>query len=659
MAMRMQHKAIVAAGLSDAPRVPVVSVSLNSSSSRCTRLVCRAKYGYEEETRRPSRGGRGARDYDDDDFSSKRRGGKGKSQRSMDDEGSYVEEYEEQIFINGQPASTETSAAAAVVDDDRPRFTQVDIPEDDEEMQEEAGGRPERGSRYGSREGYGNRQGQGQGNGRRPQRSFNGPRGEGGQNRGYQQRGEGGGYQQRGEGGGYQQRGEGGSGEERGEGGRRYGGQRGPRGEGRQGGAEGEGGRRWIGLTPEQLAARETVNKAIAGAEGWRALSHVVTTQGSNLDAEHVSQILFRLARGNRPADPNDRPDYDSLLSSLLGWVLALLPTYRPRQVSQTLYSLARLELWNSEVMTGLVESSTRQMGNFNSQGYSNMIWALARLNYNPGQQWLNSFMYGATKYMREFSAMDLANMASGMSKLGAVPTPEWAAAFWGVSANQAGRFSGLEFINLVMAVGTLAKDAGCQPPQEWVDAMFSANVARVRESTKIPDLTRTLWALSNLSAKPSKEWMDSAWRAYAQQAMYASPSDLGNICLYMGRYLAHPAPADVADRVARNTVKIYNRVSGDELASIAYLLAVSGYKANDRWTDDLVIAAKKLLPTCSLMGLEMLYNALPQLGSGYRLNETVAEAATRYNDLLAQQQQAVDAAQQQQQQPEEVVAAA
>lgn len=43
------------------------------------------------------------------------------------------------------------------------------------------------------------------------------------------------------------------------------------------------------------------------------------------------------------------------------------------------------------------------------------------------------------------------------------------------------------------------------------------------------------------------------------------------------------------------------------------------------RWLDDVVIYVKNMLPNCSLVGLEMVYNALPLLGSGYRLNEVRA----------------------------------
>lgn len=56
-------------------------------------------------------------------------------------------------------------------------------------------------------------------------------------------------------------------------------------------------------------------------------------------------------------APPSQRPrvasgdaQFDGLLSALLGWVLALLPTFRPRQTATCMYALGRLELNSPEV---------------------------------------------------------------------------------------------------------------------------------------------------------------------------------------------------------------------------------------------------------------------------------------------------------------------
>ena len=55
-----------------------------------------------------------------------------------------------------------------------------------------------------------------------------------------------------------------------------------------------------------------------------------------------------------------------------------------------------------------------------------------------------------------------------------------------------------------------------------------------------------------------------------------------------------------------------------------------SWIQGSERNIDDLVYTLKLKLPDCTVSGLEMVYNALPSLGSGYRLNETVTEAANR-----------------------------
>jgi tartrate dehydratase alpha subunit/fumarate hydratase class I-like protein len=68
---------------------------------------------------------------------------------------------------------------------------------------------------------------------------------------------------------------------------------------------------------------------------------------------------------------------------------------------------------------------------------------------------------------------------------------------------------------------------------------------------------------------------------------------------------------------------------------------------------DEFLIAIKQKLPTCSATGLNNIISALPAMGSGYRLNEVVREAVSRYDALMSAQQYsgaaAVEAADQQQ----------
>ena len=47
------------------------------------------------------------------------------------------------------------------------------------------------------------------------------------------------------------------------------------------------------------------------------------------------------------------------------------------------------------------------------------------------------------------------------------------------------------------------------------------------------------------------------------------------------------PAPTSVAERFAQNVEGTFQTISGDELAAVAYLLAISGYKGKDKCVDD------------------------------------------------------------------------
>lgn len=62
-----------------------------------------------------------------------------------------------------------------------------------------------------------------------------------------------------------------------------------------------------------------------------------------------VPQLQMQRDRAPRQDSP-DYADYMALQSTLLGYILALMPTFRPRQSSAVLNSMARLDLWNEEV---------------------------------------------------------------------------------------------------------------------------------------------------------------------------------------------------------------------------------------------------------------------------------------------------------------------
>lgn len=225
---------------------------------------------------------------------------------------------------------------------------------------------------------------------------------------------------------------------------------------------------------------------------------------------------------------------------------------------------------------------------------------------------------------------------------------------------------------------------AGQQPPQQWVDKVFghyveteaersvraaalqasyqqqlnelarqqmtAADDAKLealppkptlseRQLPRIQLINKMLYTLSNLSCKPSPAWFAAVVDAWRRQMQYCSASDVGNIALYLGRYLSVPVSTSMCGTLLREVTRGSNAQGfrGDDLAAIAYLLSASRFKGSEKEIDDFVYTLKQRLHECNLSSLELVYNALPSLGSGYRLNETVTEAANRYNDMAAQ----------------------
>lgn len=66
-----------------------------------------------------------------------------------------------------------------------------------------------------------------------------------------------------------------------------------------------------------------------------------------------ICNPTLQASKTERPQDAEGSQGFDALLASLLGWVLALLPTLRPRQTCMCLVALGRLALYNKEVRMG------------------------------------------------------------------------------------------------------------------------------------------------------------------------------------------------------------------------------------------------------------------------------------------------------------------
>lgn len=428
-------------------------------------------------------------------------------------------------------------------------------------------------------------------------------------------------------------------------------------------------------LSFEQRAAYREVRDAINSCNNWRELASVIEAKSSIMDAENISNVMVLLTWDGRPQDPEERAGFDSFLSTLMGWCLALMPTFAPHQTVKVLSSMAKLELYSEELIGNLTEKIIEQLGAFKNQEYGQIAEAFVRLGVTPDARFVAEFCTKTLPSVPNWFHDSLGSVLSFFVRTGVVPNPDWMEAATGAYANRARFFGREHFVDLLVLMGTTAKETGWQPSQELLDRVLEGSKQLIspqprdqrfggrgsqggdKESESgdrkqgrwqpkvktvlVSDYTRLLWALSNFNARPNRDWYANLYASLSRQQMYWTPEDIGAQAMYLGRYLQAPVTKDMADRLQRyltnpGQVKL---LGADGAASLMYLLAISGVKPSEKWLDDMVIEMKTMLPEYSVLGLEMVYNGLPLLGSGFRLNEFLTDAANRYNELVAAEQ--------------------
>jgi hypothetical protein len=57
------------------------------------------------------------------------------------------------------------------------------------------------------------------------------------------------------------------------------------------------------------------------------------------------------------------------------------------------LHALASLDITDREVVAALVDGAGPRLPAFDAQGLANMLWALAKLEYQPPAGWLQTYL--------------------------------------------------------------------------------------------------------------------------------------------------------------------------------------------------------------------------------------------------------------------------
>ncbi|GIM16050.1 hypothetical protein Vretimale_18669, partial [Volvox reticuliferus] len=176
-----------------------------------------------------------------------------------------------------------------------------------------------------------------------------------------------------------------------------------------------------------------------------------------------------------------------------------LQPACLPADVSMSLWALATLRLppagYCPQLMPAVERYSLSRLAAFPEQELSNLVWAMARLQYSPGQEWVRHLYDVIARLLPELRPQALSTVLYGLAQMGQRPEAEWLDA---ILPYVRARLRWFPPQSLALTIHALAV-MGCRPPDSWL-ASFHAQLddyrgqldmrvrSKVREAYRLMD---------------------------------------------------------------------------------------------------------------------------------------------------------------------------
>lgn len=253
--------------------------------------------------------------------------------------------------------------------------------------------------------------------------------------------------------GGYSRGGEGGQ-----RGGYRQGGQRGPR---SMDGSMDENQPPQRQLSPEA----QRMNQAIETAASWRELQRVLESAGGGGEALDPFQLVAMLGRAVRlpapgPNEPDNLADYQGFVASVYGWLLSKMDQARSGQLCRALMAVARLGLYNAELVDALLARTEKQLHSFLDEEVAMLVEAMATLGLVPSPTLADQLLRRTQGRLPNYRARSLAALITNLPRLGITLPPEWLAAYAETALANIREFNAGDYSSLVVGLAS----AGWRP---------------------------------------------------------------------------------------------------------------------------------------------------------------------------------------------------
>lgn len=148
----------------------------------------------------------------------------------------------------------------------------------------------------------------------------------------------------------------------------------------------------------------------------------------------------------------------------------ALLPTrlagYSPRQVANTLHSMAALRQRDRPAVLALLAAAAPQLASFGPQELSNTLWSLGELRLKPPADWWPAFYSASQPLLARMQPCELAVALWALPRVAAPPPPPgWAGAALRAATAQLPSYTPQNIANLLSGLVHLLPAAPAMPP--------------------------------------------------------------------------------------------------------------------------------------------------------------------------------------------------
>ena len=353
----------------------------------------------------------------------------------------------------------------------------------------------------------------------------------------------------------------------------------------------------------------EAANKVVT--RGTRVLQNLIVRHERNMNPKHIATVLHSMAalRMTKPRDTRlklidrfvlladsangqaignmlwacgklgDYPDAEGL-EKILDRLIATSSSCNSQNLSNTLWSLGTM----AQSSAAPVDISERKLELLLScyvckveesvpQGMSNVLWALAKLEFNPESDIFDRIISELVSRPRaEMKAQDLANAAWSIGRLQCAVNSGILDRLVAMSVERVGEFNAQEVSLLLWGVARM----NYALEREDYDAILSS-VSKKCRTFNARALSTTLWAMGRIGTIPDPEILFLLTEECAGKIRGFSPQGISNVLWALTALSYNPGPS-VLRAIASEFERKSARVPGKSLSSILKSMAVLQY---------------------------------------------------------------------------------